>query len=185
MKEKAGHPWTTLPDFMFAHAASGYGGQGALCGALGACSALINLVVYDKEKTYATFVDEMLTWYSGASFPSERFDDVSANPKQIQTVPKSPLCHASVSQWTLAAGKQVQSKEKKERCAKVTGEVVYWTVDHLNMYAEGKWKPAKWAPAKEFAHCVECHGPDGKKDGMNHQQGHSDCLLCHGDHTKT
>ena len=185
MKEKVGYPWTTLPDFMFAHAASGYGGQGALCGALGACAALINIVEYDKEKTYATIVDDMMSWYSNASFPTERFDDLSPNPKQIQTIPKSPLCHTSVSQWTMAAGTQVTSKEKKQRCAKVTGEVVYWTVEHLNLRAEGKWQPAKWVPAKEVAHCVECHGPEGKADGMNHQQGHSDCLLCHGDHTNS
>jgi hypothetical protein len=44
----------------------------------------------------------------------------------------------------------------------------------------------KWTP-KEIAHCIECHGPDDmlqSKDGMNHQQGHMNCLLCHGDHSK-
>lgn len=170
---------------MFAHAASGYGGHGTLCGALGACAALVNLVVYDKEKTYALVVDDMLDWYGKATFPTERFDDLSPSPKQVKKEAKSPLCHTSVSQWALAAGTQVTSKEKKERCAKVTGEVVYWTVDHLNRFSEGTWKPAKWVAAKEFAHCVGCHGPEGDAGAMNHQQGHMDCLLCHGDHTKT
>jgi mono/diheme cytochrome c family protein len=88
----------------------------------------------------------------------------------------------------MAAGVQVTSKEKKERCAKVTGEVVYTTVHYFNLYTEGKWQPTKWTPKKEFAHCIDCHGPDDMwhtKDGMNHQQGHMDCMLCHQDHTKT
>jgi len=69
----------------------------------------------------------------------------------------------------------------------VTGEVVYTVVPYLNEYSEGKWKPAKWTPSKEIAHYVECHGPEDfprYKDGMNHQQGHMECLLCHQDHTK-
>jgi len=41
-----------MPDFMFSHAAAGYGGHGTLCGALGVCSCIINLVVYDKDETY-------------------------------------------------------------------------------------------------------------------------------------
>ena len=36
-----------------------------------------------------------------------------------------PLCHTSVSKWTLVAGVEVTSKEKYERCAKVAGEVVF------------------------------------------------------------
>jgi len=99
----------------------------------------------------------------------------------------TPLCHTSVSKWTLAAGAQVTSREKYERCAKVAGEVVYTVVYYLNEYFDGKWKPAKWTPSKEIVHCVECHGPEDFPryiDGMNHQQGHMECLLCHQDHTK-
>jgi len=55
----------------------------------------------------------------------------------------SPLCHTSVSKWTLAAGTHATSREKKERCAKVTGETVYTVVYYLNEYFEGNWKPPK------------------------------------------
>jgi mono/diheme cytochrome c family protein len=99
----------------------------------------------------------------------------------------TPLCHTSVSKWTLAAGAEVTSKEKKERCAKVAGEVVYTVVHYLNEYFDGKWKPVKWAPSEKIAHCIECHGPETFPDytgGMNQQQGHMECLLCHTDHTK-
>jgi mono/diheme cytochrome c family protein len=176
-----------MPDFMFEHAAAGYGGHGTLCGALGVCSSIINLVVYDKEGTFRDMIDRMMYWYGETSFPTERFDDISKIPKQIKTKAMSPLCHTSVSKWTLAAGAKVTSKEKKERCAKTTGEVVYTVVHYLNEYFDGRWKPAKWSPSKEIAHCVQCHGPDDMYhtlDGMNHQQGHMECLLCHSDHTK-
>jgi hypothetical protein len=173
---------------MFAHAAAGYAGHGTLCGALGVSSCLINLVLYnDKDATYAEVIDRMMWWYAGAQFPTERFDDISAFPKQVKVQAMTPLCHSSVSKWTLAAGTQVTSKEKKERCAKVAGEVVYTVVHYLNEYFEGRWKPAKWEPSKEIAHCIECHGPDNmaqSTEGMNHQQGHMECLLCHQDHTK-
>jgi len=187
LKEKVGYPWTTLPDYMFAHAGQGYAGHGTLCGTLGVSSYLINLVIYDKDGSYRTVIDRMMWWYAGMEFPTERFDDISAFPKQVKVQAMTPLCHTSVSKWTLAAGAQVTSKEKYERCAKVAGEVVYTVVHFLNEYVEGRWKPAKWTPSKEIAHCVECHGPEGfpeYTDGMNQQQGHMECLLCHQDHTK-
>jgi hypothetical protein len=183
-----GYPWTTLPDFMFAHAGQGYAGHGTLCGALGVSSCLINLVVYDKDDSYRAIIDRMMWWYAGMKFPTERFDDISAYPKQVQVQAMTPLCHSSVSKWTMAAGKEVTSKEKYERCAKVAGEVVYTVVHYLNEYFAGSWKPAKWTPSAEIAHCIECHGPEDQfpryVDGMNHQQGHMECLLCHTDHTK-
>ena len=187
MKEKVGYPWTTLPENMFTHAGNGYAGHGTLCGALGVSSCLINLVVYDKDQSYKAIIDRMMWWYAGMKFPTERFDDISKFPKQIQAQAMTPLCHTSVSKWTLVAGKQVTSKEKYERCAKVAGEVVYTVTHYLNEYFEGRWKPAKWEPSKAITHCIECHGPDGflhYKDGMNQQQGHMECLLCHVDHNK-
>jgi hypothetical protein len=56
-----------------------------------------------------------------------------------------------------------------------------------NEYFDGKWKPVKWTPSEKIAHCVQCHGPEtfpDYTDGMNQQQGHMECLLCHADHTK-
>ena len=69
----------------------------------------------------------------------------------------------------------------------MAGEVVYTVVHYLNEYFEGRWKPAKWEPSKKIEHCIECHGPEDFPkygDGMNHQAGHMECLLCHADHTK-
>lgn len=188
LKEKVGYPWTTLPDMMMHHAQAGYAGHGTLCGALGGVSTIINLVTYSETSQKSQeIIDRLFYWYADQDFPPTRFDDLSKMPNQIRVKAHSPLCHTSVSSWTLAAGSEVTSKAKKERCAKVAGEVVYTVTLALNEYFAGNWTPPAWKPSQEIAHCVQCHGPDTMwqtGEGMNHQQGHMECLLCHQDHTK-
>jgi len=58
---------------------------------------------------------------------------------------------------------------------------------YINEYYAGRWTPAAWKPSKQIEHCVQCHGPDDPQHagtGMNQQQGHMECLMCHQDHTK-
>jgi hypothetical protein len=188
LREQVGYPWTTMPYKMMIHAAAGYGGHGTLCGTLGGTSCIINLVAYkDGDDVYRQIVDRLFYWYAEQEFPTDRFDDISAIPKQVKVKAMSPLCHTSVTKWTLAAGAEVNSKQKKERCAKVAGEVVYMTTLALNDYFEGKWMPPVWKPSQEIEHCVQCHGPDDMqhtKTKMNQQQGHMECLMCHDDHNK-
>jgi hypothetical protein len=188
LREKVGHPWTTLPDMMMLHAGAGYGGHGTLCGALGGCSLVIGLVAYnEKSAIMQQLVDRLFYWYAEQEFPTNRFDDLSPYPKQVKAKAMSPLCHTSVSKWTLAAGVKVTSKEKKDRCSKVVGETVFTVVTALNEYFDGKWTPPVWKPSAEAAHCIKCHGPDNMEqtgEGMNHQQGHMECRMCHADHTK-
>jgi hypothetical protein len=188
LREKVGHPWTTLPDLMMSHATAGYGGHGTLCGALGGASLIINLVAYsEKDEMFRQLIDKLFFWYADQEFPTDRFDDISPVPNQVKARAMSPLCHVSISKWTLAAGARLTSMEKRERCAKVTGEIVYTVTSALNEYSAGKWMPHAWTPPKEIEHCVKCHGPDDmahSKDGIGNQQGHMDCLLCHEDDTK-
>jgi hypothetical protein len=191
LKEKAGYPWTTLPDMMMAHAAAGYGGHGTLCGALGGASTIINIVTYSgkrDEQQNNQIIDRLFWWYAEQDFPSERFDDLSPMPKQLKVKAMSPLCHTSVSKWAMAAGATIKSDAKIERCSKVAGEVAYTVAQALNEYFDGKWKPPVWKPDKEVWHCVGCHGPDtavAPQKAMHwNQQGHMDCLMCHSDHTK-
>ncbi|MFN9209643.1 MAG: hypothetical protein ACK6C0_17455 [Betaproteobacteria bacterium] len=69
-------------------------------------------------------------------------------PKQIKVRTMSPLCHTSLSKWVVAAGTDIKSEAKIERCAKVAGEVVYIVVVALNEYFDGKWTPPVWKPSK-------------------------------------
>jgi hypothetical protein len=189
LKEKVGYPWTTLPDMMMAHAAAGFGGHGTLCGALAGASTIINMVAYTGKKDEQQnnqIIDRLFWWYAEQDFPTERFDDLSPLKKQIRVKAMSPLCHTSVSKWTVAAGATIKSDAKIERCSKVAGEVAYMVTAALNEYVEGKWTPPAWKPSKAAEHCVSCHGPDvGTQKAMNwNQQGHMECGMCHADHTK-
>ena len=189
LQEKVGHPWTTMPDMLMAHAAAGFGGHGTLCGALAGVSTIINMVTYgevrDAWQQNSQIVDRLFYWYAAQDFPTERFDDLSKMPKQVKAKAKTPLCHTSLSSWAMAAKADLSSDAKKERCAKVAGEVVYVVTDHLNQFFAGQWTPAVWTPSAETEHCARCHGPDTptqKAKGWN-QQGHMDCVMCHADHT--
>ena len=190
LKERVGYPWTTLPELMMTHAAAGYGGHGTLCGSLGGASCIINLVAYghgEKGQIFRQMIDRLFYWYAKQEFPTTRFDDISAMPEQIRVKAMSPLCHTSVSMWAMAAKAEISSTAKKERCAKVCGEVVYTVVLAMNEYFAGRWTPPSWEPSEEIRHCLECHGPDDMwhtKPGLNHQQGHMECMMCHDDHTK-
>jgi hypothetical protein len=171
-----------MPNFMFSNAQAGYGGQGTLCGALGVAAQYFNMVAYDQAKTFATMTYELFQWYSRTDFPTQRFDHICHFPNQVKRNAKTPICHVSVSQWVLAAGAEVSSKEKKDRCAKVTGEVIYQTVSMLNRYSEGRYTPQKYPFERENEMCLSCHGVGDmwhNKPGMNNQQGKMACIHCH------
>jgi hypothetical protein len=190
LQEKAGHPWTTMPDMLMVHAAAGFGGHGTLCGALAGASVIINMVTYgEKRDSYLqnnAIVDRLFWWYAEQDFPTDRFDDISPMPKQIRVKAMSPLCHTSVSKWSLAAGvKDLHDQAKIERCAKVAGDVVYIVTTALNEFFDGKWVAPAWQPSQQIEHCIGCHGPGTptQKPRRWNQQGHMECLMCHDDHT--
>lgn len=189
LKEEVGHPWTTLPDMMMAHAASGFGGHGTLCGALAGASTIINMVTFGEKRDEILqnnqIVDQLFWWYAEQEFPTDRFDDISPIPDQIQVKAMSPLCHTSVSKWAIEAGANIGTPEKIERCAKVAGEVAYTVTLALNDFFAGTWVAPAWNPSDEIAHCVSCHGPATatKKARRWNQQGHMECVMCHEDHT--
>ena len=175
MKEKIGYPYTLLSDDMFHHAAGGYSGQGTLCGSLGACAAIINLVAKDAEDSHNKMIADLINWYAAFNHPTDEFDSFCHYPKQVRLVPNSPLCHVSVSTWTMAADTKIGTKERKDRCAKVAGRVAMQTIMMLNDYTDKKFAAAAPATSENTATCLECHGTDAD----NNQQGKMNCNLCH------
>ncbi len=176
-----------MPGFMFHHAATGYGGNGTLCGALGVASAIINLVAYDEESlAHIHMVQALMDWYSDFEFPSSRFDHLSKEPNQPRVLTGSPLCHISVSKWTVVAGVEVDSWDKYERCAKTAGEVVYTMVGYLNKYFEANSIPDNFNPDFEMRVCLSCHSAEsyftGYQGSDNNQQGRLQCSGCHSNH---
>lgn len=180
MKEEIGFPYVLLPEEMFHHAAGGYGGEGTLCGSIGACAAIINLVVFDDQKTHSKLVADLIHWYNQEPFPSTRFDHIAATQNQIQRAPDSPLCHVSVSTWMSVAGASYDDKQRKDRCAKVAGDTAFKTVELLNQYMESKYAFIGPHRTAETESCLSCHG----SKSLNNTRGLGNCLSCHDDHTK-
>jgi hypothetical protein len=90
----------------------------------------------------------------------------------------SPLCHASVSDWCKVSGKKVGSADRKDRCAKLTGDVAAKAVEMLNALADAKLSVG-WKPTPEYATCMGCH--NGPNSMLDNEQGKMNCVPCHGD----
>ncbi|MCF6266341.1 MAG: C-GCAxxG-C-C family protein [Desulfuromusa sp.] len=180
MKEEIGYPYILLPEDMFHHTAGGYGGEGTLCGAIGSCAAIINLVAYDNNKTHSKLVADLINWYSQQTFPTKMFDSIATYKDQVQVAPGSPLCHVSASTWMQAAEVSYKDKPRKDRCAKVTAATAYRTIEILNQHLEGKYAFIGPVHTEETEECLSCHG----KKAAYTEKGLNDCLDCHDDHTK-
>lgn len=175
--ENTGSPWETIPMDMFQYGAGGAYSWGTLCGALNGALAVINLA----SAKHADIGNELIGWYTEFPFPSDKHEAYCKVPKQITTVAKSPLCHVSVSTWANKAGAKINEKEKKDRCAKLSGDTAAKAAELLNQAMEGQVVLAYKVP-QEYSHCMSCH--QGKDSLLDNEQGKFNCVLCHDDHTK-
>ena len=70
----------------------------------------------------------------------------------------SVLCHVVVSKWCKETGYASGSKERSERCARLSASVARKTVELLNEYHEGRFVPVKVKGfQKTKMDCMECH----------------------------
>ncbi len=184
LREKVGGPYNQVPYRMLSYGKAGAVGWGTLCGCLNGASAVITLGV--KNADYAKIINELIGWYTITPLPTEAANKIGAaggytlttNKKYptiilAQSTSKSPLCHASVSQWCKAAHLKQGSPERLERCARVTGDTAAKAVELLNAYQQGSFKPV-FAIDDETTTCLGCHKDD--------QVGQMRCLSCHTGH---
>lgn len=175
LQEKVGYPWTLLPDEMFKFASGGVGGWGTLCGAL--TGSLIVLGLVDPD--YSDVLEELMGWYTQFPFPSDKHEEYAKIKNQITTVADSPLCHISVTKWAQAANATINGDEKKDRCAKLTGDVAAKTIELLNAkLIHGNFTKTYTVP-EEFAACMSCH--QGTDSMLDNEQGKMNCVICHDD----
>ncbi|MDI6895528.1 MAG: C-GCAxxG-C-C family (seleno)protein [Bacillota bacterium] len=177
LAEEVGFPFTAIPADMFRYGEGGVVGWGTVCGALNGSCAAINLVC--GKGVYNVLVNDLVGWYTQEPFPSKEHDTYSKFPGQVQNVSGSPLCHVSVGEWCKASGHKVTDPERKERCAKLTGDVAAFAVELLNKQADGVFAPA-YKPSAEFAGCMSCHV--GKDSALDNVQGRMNCVQCHQPH---
>lgn len=173
-----GAPWTDMPVEVMLFGRGGGVGWGSLCGALNGGAAIISLVV-DKANS-APLINELWGWYTTENLPTNAanaftYTNLTYTGTLPQNISGSPLCHPSVSQWCLVANKKVADVERKERCARLAGDIAAKTVEILNAYFASTFVGTFTDPASN-ASCTSCHGSAANDNVMTHME----CATCHG-----
>jgi hypothetical protein len=92
-----------------------------------------------------------------------------------QSLAGSVLCHASLTNWCIAANKHLNSAERKERCARITGDLAVKTGEVLNAYFASNFVPQYVTPAYA-QQCLNCHGANV----LGNARIQENCNPCHG-----
>lgn len=191
LQEAVGFPFTQIPTKMMEFGAGGVAGWGTTCGALIGASAAINLVT-DKA-TAKKIVSELLGWYSQTPFPSQTSNQYAVKHEYLekeyksdqelaQSVSNSPLCHVSVTNWCKTSGYASGSKEREERCSRLTGDVAAKAVEMLNANLAGAFIPIiKLSDVTQT--CTACHTKGENYAAGQFTQGLMECTSCHEPHS--
>lgn len=149
--ENVGSPWDSIPKDMFKYGGGGIAAWGTLCGALNGAAWVIQACA---GANVTPVLNDLYQWYTGFAFPSKDHDAYAAYTNQKTTVSNSPLCHASSSKWSYTAKKTINSYERKDRCAKLAGDVAAKTAELLNAVKAGTYATTFVQPN---ADCSGCH----------------------------
>jgi hypothetical protein len=178
-----GDPWTTMPYEVMLYGRGGGASWGTLCGAVNAAAAVISLVV-DKANS-GPLIWEVYGWAASSLMPSDEANQFALDNKYTagtfngislpQSVSGSVLCHASLTNWCIEANKKFNSADRKERCARITGDLAVKTGEVLNAYFAGTFVPEYVTPAYA-QQCLTCHGA-GVLENVRVQES---CEPCHG-----
>jgi len=178
-----GDPWTNLPPEIMLFGGGGGNSWGTLCGTLNGAMALMSLVMQKVDAV--PLLTEIQGWYTQVELPTDTANAFATNGQYLvhnyddalpQNISGSPLCHTSVTEWCIVANKKVNDIERKERCARIAGDVAAKTVEMLNAFFAGTFVPTYVDPATLTA-CLSCHG----SGGFNNVMTRMDCQPCHGD----
>jgi hypothetical protein len=173
------NPWRLLPRGLYSYGSGGVVGWGTICGALNGAIAVMDIL-----GVHGKLGNALVDYFCNTELPTDALvgwvpedTSVPAPLASIATsVSYSPLCHNSVSTWAAIAGVPVADSSKKDRCAKLVGDIVAEAVALLNNYFMREITPAAWVPPASYAGCYDCHT---KPDMIPSQQGKMDCLECH------
>jgi hypothetical protein len=171
--EKLGEPFRSFPCEMMVYGAGGVAGWGTLCGALNGGAAAIALLV-GKAADRQALTDDLFLWYQDSQIPTY----VPAKPFYKAALPvvkpDSVLCHPSVSAWIKKAKVGFYSKEREERCTRLSADTAGKTVELLNRYHAGSFT-RQFKLSEHTIGCMSCHGKDGAKADVLAKS----CTGCH------
>ncbi|MBN2665234.1 MAG: C_GCAxxG_C_C family protein [Bacteroidales bacterium] len=133
LADRFGEPYSLFPFHMMKYGHGGVGGYGTICGALNGAAAVIGLFVENKT-SQDRLISGLLKWYEETKLPEFKPESPILDFNPPPTVPGSTMCHASVANWVTETGYQAKSDERKERCRRLTSDVVSRVTVVLNEY---------------------------------------------------
>lgn len=156
LAETVGEPYLSFPFHMFKYGHGGVGGYGSVCGALNGAAALIGLLVSEKS-IQDKMIADIFQWYEKEKFPVFSPVNPVYDYAPAKSVPNSILCHASNTNWCKDSGFKVDSKERKERCRRLTGDVAGKITGALNTIHANQYI-ANTQSNETVNNCLACHG---------------------------
>ncbi len=166
--------WGTIPQNMFKFGGGGVDSWGTICGTLNGSCAVIAMT-----GASSTLEDAIMEYYGDTPLPTNAVDIAYRSggwtpatlplPNVVTSTAHSQLCHASLSQWAMAAGGEgadttedaIGKPGQKDRCAKLCYDLTHLTVTLLNAYFLNN---SKTVPVVNLdpsvAACKTCHTPN-------------------------
>ncbi|MGD9930749.1 MAG: C-GCAxxG-C-C family protein [Mangrovibacterium sp.] len=172
LAEIHGEPFASYPCHMFRYGHGGIGGFGTVCGALNGAAALFGLFVTDKA-VRDRLITDLFHWYEKEPHPS--FVPANAELEIPAYASNSVLCHVSNTNWSKEAGVKIESKERKERCRRLTADVAKQIVKSLNAVFYNAYF-TNIQSDETVQSCMACHGSEGKLNNIATQMT---CNTCH------
>lgn len=175
LSAEIGEPWSNIPMEIMLFGRAGGAGWGSLCGTLNGAAAIISLVTSKADSTQ--LINEVWAWYTTELLPTDAANLYTYTVQNYSgslpnNISGSVLCHPSVSQWCLVADKTVSSTERKERCARLAGDIAAKTAQVLNDYYNSTFV-STFHDTEGVIGCMDCHSIN--------TMTHMECVACHTD----
>ncbi|HPF03844.1 MAG TPA: C-GCAxxG-C-C family protein [Bacteroidales bacterium] len=174
LADKLGEPYKSFPIHLFKYGHGGVGGYGSICGALNGAAALIGLLITDKS-VQDKMIADVFQWYEKEPLPQFKPQSSSFDYIPVRSISQSILCHAANTNWCKTSGFKVNSNERKERCRRMTSDVVIKVTGSLNEIFTGTYT-TNVNPNETVNSCMTCHGSTGK---VNNTAAKMSCNPCH------
>jgi hypothetical protein len=160
LQKRIGEPYTSFPLEVTRFAHGGVVGWGTLCGTLFGAGVASNLIAGRKGED---IINDVIAWYASTDLPMLKPKNPKLDSTPVISKSNSPLCHVSVGKWMSKADKKFFSPERKDRCARLAGDIAMQTVMLLNAWHDGSYVPKHGSQMKAHGmtaqnNCEECHG---------------------------
>ncbi|MDA8170434.1 MAG: C-GCAxxG-C-C family protein [Nitrospiraceae bacterium] len=166
LQKKGAGGWKNFPIDAYRWGHGGLAGWGALCGTMPGAGVVIGLTTKDTD-TAEQMVNDLAFYYSYTELPSFTPAKVLYADIKHMTIAGTPICHISVGRWMRVEGVGFLTKQRVERCARLSANVAIYATKMLNAWADGKYTPKHKPLYNVLANgitsqnnCMDCHGHD-------------------------